>query len=165
MNKNYALLLAFLLPLVSSATSYLFPLEQKLDYSEIIAHVRLKEFERKAGSPDYALFKCRVEHVFKGSSRNEIEFRGHLYGILNPEKLSKLVGKEFLIFLHDPHENGRFWLFEGPRGIRPYGEPYPEYEIENEKLKVRYYPHEEYIDVLHRIKTNEAEPVGAGQPM
>jgi hypothetical protein len=157
---------------LANATSYLITLPQKLAYSCFIAHVRVTKVT-PPGSPSDptspVLIHASVIELFKGPEQKEIVFSSHSYAHLESKALPGLVGKEFLVFLHDPDENGKLWLFEGPRGMRPIQDQYTEWRFDAaEKVVTDTYPYEQYLGILRRWKSyaeeEKKEPDQSSQP-
>ena len=144
---------------IAHATSYLISLQEKLAYACIIAQVKVTEIDRdpKPENPmAYTVFTCEIEELFEGPSPKVLKFRSHSYGHLEDDKLDGLVGQKFIIFLHDPYKNKKYWLFEGPRGMRPLSESYTEWHIPSEELTTDTYTHADYIAILRAIPGNKS---------
>ena len=81
-----------------------------------------------------AVCKAKVQEVLKGpSDLKEVEFRFTAYGSFSRDKLPGMVGKDYVVFLHEPPLPNRppnqRWVFEGPAGIRPIADQYHEHRI------------------------------------
>ena len=157
--KNLAIAIVTLLAAhISWATSYLIPIEYKLDFAKVIAHVKVTKIEPGLDTEmpgEYANFSVEIIESFKGPSISPLEFRGHTYSHLSSDKLSGLVGQQFIIFLHDPDKTKKYWLYEGPRGMRPLRENYTEWRFADGKVVTDTYSHSEYIEKLRSIKATE----------
>jgi hypothetical protein len=126
--------LLLLTPVRAHAESYLFTLQQKVTASTAVLRVSLTEaVASKNGSPEFALCKAKVVEVLKGVPEKEVTFRFHAYGDFSPEKVPQMVGKEYIVFLHElkpPYRaTNELWVFEGPAGIRPIAREYQENKI------------------------------------
>ena len=145
---------------IASATSYLIELPQKLSYSCLIARVRVIKVTqpKNPSSPvGTALIQAEILELFKGPVCKEISFSSPAYAMLEPAKLPILMGKEFIIFLHDPSNDGKLWLFEGPEGMRPIARHYTEYRVSSDpdlELHTDTYSHEQYLDILRNWKSH-----------
>ncbi len=140
------------------ATSYLIPIEQKFDYASIIAEVEILEVDPDPRPDDptgYTVFTAKVLELFKGPSPSPLKFRGHAYAHIARDKLSGLIGQTFIVFIHDPYENKKYWLFEGPRGMRPLGDEYTEWRIEDGKIVTDVYTRTEYVTRLRAIDASK----------
>ncbi|MBI2441029.1 MAG: hypothetical protein HYV35_06620 [Lentisphaerae bacterium] len=95
------------------------------------------------------MIKAKIKELFKGEGETTVDFRSHMYAHLEVETLADLVGKDFLIFLHDPYKNKEYWLFQGPMGMRPIQENYSEWRLDDKGKPVTVtYTHEEYMRIL-----------------
>ena len=121
---SFAFLAAALVHL--RADSYRFTIEQKVAACTAIVRVSVTEATPpQTKSPlDPAVCKAKVLEVLKGpTDLKEVEFRFRAVGIFSPDKLPQMVGKEYIVFLHEPPLPGlppnQRWVFEGTSGIRP----------------------------------------------
>ena len=102
---SFAFLAASLVHL--HANSYLFTLEQKVAACTAIVRVSVTEATApQTKSPlDPAVCNARVLEVLKGpSDLKEVEFRFSAYGSFSRDTLPQMVGKEFIVFLHETFE-------------------------------------------------------------
>jgi hypothetical protein len=148
--RSILILLVVSLPSVLlHATSYHFSLPQKVKACRAILRVTITEARPPTSDSliEPAICSARVEDVFKGPARmKEVEFRFTPYGDLAPQKLPRLVGQTYLVFLHEIE--GRYWVFEGPAGIRPIGRKYHESRIEGQKLVEETYDYEQFVATI-----------------
>lgn len=136
MKASLFLTVAFATVLQLSAMSVLLTLEQKVTWSSAVLRISISEATLVKGefSGQIAVCKGAVVEVLKGQQGlTKVEFRVHPYGSLSPEELPGIVGKEFVVFLHQPpHGDGstnEFWALQGPQGVRATTEKYEEYKI------------------------------------
>lgn len=137
------------------ATSYLIPLEKKVFLSTLILRVSITETSPPETSRYimHAVCKAKVLDVLKGpADLKEVEFRGTTYGSFAPEKLPQLVGKDCIVFLHEPrNHNGQHWLFEGPRGIRPMADEFTEHRVKDGRAVMDKYSRSNYVAKIREL--------------
>jgi hypothetical protein len=144
---------------LSFANSYLFSLEQKVAACTAILRVSVTELipPQSASPLDPAICKAKVLEMLKGPENlKDTEFRFSSYGAFSRDKLPEMVGKEFIVFLHEPPLPNRLpyqqWVFEGPKGIRPIAKEYQEYKITSDKkITTETFSHDDYLAAIRKF--------------
>lgn len=104
---------------------------------------------RTTNSIDPAVCKAKVVEVLKGvKSLRSVEFRYLSPGDFQLSVLPN-AGQTYFVFLHK--HDGRYWVLEGPFGIRPIERTYRESRYEGEKLVKETYDHAEFVSAIRRL--------------
>jgi hypothetical protein len=131
------------------ATSYHFSLQQKVKRCRAILRVTVTEAQPPATDSliEPAICRATVGEVLKGpKSMKEVEFRFIPYGDF---KLKELVGQTYFVFLHEL--DGRYWVFEGPAGLRPISPRYQESRLVGDKLVEENYDHQQFVTAIRKF--------------
>ena len=152
MRSILSFIVASLLSIPLHATSYHFSLPQKVNGCRAILRVTITEAHLPTTDSliEPAVCNARVEDVFKGPKRiKEVEFRFTPYGDSPRSKLARMIGQTYLVFLHE-HE-GRYWVLQGPAGIRPISRKYHESRFEGEKFVRESYSYQQFVAAIRSL--------------
>lgn len=168
--------LLLVLSLTAHALSLALTLKRKVMASKAVLRVSVtnaKETVKPYLGPAFGrgqnivVCEANVVEVLKGSNgMKKIEFQFQSYSDFKPEELSSLAGKEFYVFLHRPYDaspklremepDPKWWLFEGPSGMRPLATEYIEYKDPlTEKLDHETMSHSNWVAAIRRFVSEE----------
>jgi hypothetical protein len=160
--SGWLAVIPLLIASVALATSYLITFERKVDYCPAILRVTVTNAALINDKPPFtsqiAVCEATILEILKGSPEiKSIQFRFHPY---EPEKLQQLVSNQFLVFLHQPplpdRPTNQYWVFEGPKGIRPIAEKYTEARV-SQKGEIVYdeYTHSNYLAAIRSLVSKQ----------
>jgi hypothetical protein len=149
-----------------SATSTATTFTQLLEQTNSIIKGKVTGFTPPS-NPEDPMSSCiltiSVEDTFKGEAKRVVQVRAHTYSSLEIEKLPLLVGKTFIVFMHEPRQKGDPWLYGGPRGLKPISDNYTELvtTVEGSQDESTYFIKEfsqqDYLAILRRNKLTQHE--------